>query len=52
LNNEDFGAAHVLADLDAGLFVFELGDERLADMQLQAFGDLFREAAVGVAAEE
>ena len=32
LDDEDFGAADVLADLDAGLFVAELRNQRLADV--------------------
>ena len=42
LDDEDLGAADVLADLDPRLFVLELGDERLADVQPEALGDLFR----------
>ena len=33
LDDEDLGAAHVLADLDARLFVLELRNERFADVQ-------------------
>ena len=45
LNDEDFRTAHVFADFDAPFFVFELRNERLADVKLQALGDLFGELA-------
>ena len=45
LHDEDFRAANVLADLDPRLLVFELGNQRLADVKSQAFGDLLGQAA-------
>ena len=41
LDDENFRTADVLADLDARLFVLELGNERFADVQLQALGNFF-----------
>ncbi len=52
LDDEDFGAADVLADLDPRLFVPELGNERLADVEPQALGDLFGQLRIGVSTEE
>ena len=45
LDDEDFCAADVLADLDAGFVVFEFVDQRVADVQLADAWRSLRRAA-------
>ncbi len=52
LHDEDFGAAHVLADLDPALVVLEPVDQRVADARLHLLGDLVRQQTVRGAAEQ